>query len=308
MNLLLVNIQKKVTTALLFVVLLLSLGCDNQLASNVDVSPKHFKVQIPFILDRRGIIVNTYWGSGREHHVLCLDNYSPSWIKSSAVQFSQSFTKSKDLHFKTSTADGSSIQGEVALCDSLFFGHVAFSQVPFYIMPDKGSAAKTNEGVLGLDVMEKGVWKFEFIKEELTFVSDPDSLDNLQDVELFPATFTEQSIEVKVNFGESGVKTMAVDLGYNGELLMPMAEFQHISKSGGVFNHPSTFSTPASSSLVNAHAVFDTVYINHTWFKTTIISHETVKERLMGLAFFRRFAYVIFDFINKRIYIPKKVW
>lgn len=308
MNLLFVNLRKRTMKVLLAIVLPLVFGCANRVASTVDVSPTHFKVQLPFLLDERGIIINTYWGSNREHHVLCLDNYSPCWIKTSAVQYNQSFAKSKDLHFKTSTADGSPVQGEVAVCDSLFFGHIAFSRVPFYMMPDKEGTNKTSDGVLGLDAMTKGIWKIDFKKEELTFVSDLDSLEDLQATEMFPATFTEQSIEVKVDFGERTTKTMAVDLGYNGDMLMPLAAFQSISQSRKVFQLPAKFSTPASRALINQYAVFDTVNIDHGWFVTMVASHETVREQLIGLAFFRRFAYVIFDFVHKRIYIPKKVW
>jgi hypothetical protein len=308
MNLLLVKVRKMTMKVLLIIILSLVFGCNNRLASKVDVSPKHFKVQTPFILDRRGVILNTYWGKSREHHVLCLDNYSPSWIKTSAVQYDQSFTKSKDLRFKTLTADGSPVQGEVAVCDSLFFEHIVFSQVPFYVMPDNGGADKTSDGVLGLDAMAKGIWKIDFKKEELTFVSDLDSLTNLNETEIFPANFTGQSIEVNVDFGERIVKTMAIDLGYNGDLLLPLAEFQRIGKSSKVFNQLSKFSTPASRSLVNQYAILDTVNINHNWFATIISSRETVKERLIGLLFFRRFSYVIFDFVNNRVYIPKKVW
>jgi hypothetical protein len=300
---------KKITIKLLLIIVLsLVFGCNNRLSSKVDVSPKHFKVQTPFILDRRGVIVNTYWGKGREHHVLCLDNHSPSWIKTSAVHYNQSFTKSKDLRFKTLTADGSPVQGEVAICDSLFFEHIVFSHVPFYVMPDNGGSDKTNDGVLGLDAMAKGIWKIDFKKEELTFASDLDSLTNLNETEIFPASFTGQSIEVNIDFGERIVKTMAIDLGYNGDLLLPLAEFQRIAKSSKVFNHFNKFSTPASRTLVNQYAILDTVNINHNWFATTISSHETVKERLIGLLFFRRFSYVIFDFVNKRVYIPRKVW
>lgn len=120
MELLLENVEQRISKVLVAVVLSLALGCNHRLVSTVHVSPTHFKVQIPFILNERGIIVNTYWGSSRVHHVLCLDNYSPSWIHASAIQPTLSFKQSNDLKFKTSTADGSPVQGAVGVCDSLF--------------------------------------------------------------------------------------------------------------------------------------------------------------------------------------------
>ena len=36
-------------------------ACNAQSVSPVSISPKHFKVKTPFMLDKRGIIINTYW-------------------------------------------------------------------------------------------------------------------------------------------------------------------------------------------------------------------------------------------------------
>lgn len=308
MNLWLVKVSSAVVKPLLFVTGLFGCGCGHQLASGVDVSPRHFKVQTPFILDKRGVIINTYWGRGREHHVLCLDNNSPSWVRASVVHYTHSLTKSTDVRFKTLTADGSPIEGEVALCDSLFFGEVTLGRVPFYVMPEQDSAATISDGVLGLDAMEKGIWKIDFKKEELTFVSELDSLTGLGETEIFPASFTGHAIEVEVDFGEGIVEKLAVDLGYNRDLLLPMVGFQKISRGRGVFSQPGTFSTPGSHATITQHAIIDTVNIGHDWYASLVSSHETVTERLLGLSFFRRFSYVIFDFVGKRIYVPKKVW
>lgn len=175
-------------------------------------------------------------------------------------------------------------------------------------MPKEGNPGTSDDGVLGLDVMAKGIWKIDFRKEELNFVSDLDSLDHLTETEIFPAAFTDHSIEVKVVFGKNNAKTMAVDLGYNGDMLMPLEEFERVSKSGKVFQQPGRFRTPAGFSLVTQHMMLDTVNIGHNWFTAMVTSHETVKERLIGLAFFRRFAYVIFDFLHQQVLVPKKIW
>ncbi len=299
------NSIRRITPCILILVVF---GCSYQKISVMAVSPKHFKVQTPFMLDGRGIIINTYWGSEKKHYVLCLDNHSPSWIKSSLIQYNQSFIKSKNVSFKTSTADGSPIQGDVGICDSLSFENIVFRNVTFYVMPYNTKGNKNDDGVLGIDIMSKGIWKIDFRKNELSFASDIDSFKEIKQTEIFPATFDHQAITVSVDFGNSNVKKMSIDLGYNGDMLMPLGEFKSISKSNKTFVNLSRFSTPASENVVNNLSVFDTVNISHNWFITIVSSNETVKERLIGLAFFRRFDYVIFDFINKRIYIPKKVW
>lgn len=274
----------------------------------VSVSRKNFKVQVPFILDARGIIINTYWGSGKTHYVLCLDNYSPSWIKSSVIKYNKSFSKSPGIGFKTFAADGSPIKGDIGICDSLSFENITFKKVPFYVMPNNYKDIKNDDGVFGGDLMSTGVWKIDFRKEELTFASTIDSLKGINQSEVFPATFDQGSIKIDVRFGGNAVKTMAVDLGYNGDLLVPLSEFNRVSVQNKTFLSPAMFNTPASGNFVNSLSFIDTVNINHIWLSAIVSSNEKVQERLIGLNFFRKFDFVIFDFKNKQLYLPKKIW
>lgn len=300
--------NKVTLTALYTLILFSTCSCGHKLTPVVSVYPKHFKVQTPFILDSRGIIINTYWGSDRQHHVLCIDNHSPSWIKSSVIQFNKSFVKSKRINFKTSTADGTTINGDVGICDSIYFTDIVFSNIPFYVMPENSKDTKNDDGVFGIDALEKGIWKIDFRKDELTFASDADSMSEIKQSEIFPATFSTQSIKVKVRFGNNNLKTLAVDLGYNGDILIPYNEFKNISTHKKIFTEKGKFSTPASENIINNASVLDTISINHNYFFSIVSSNKKVTEHIIGLSFFRRFDYVIFDFINKRIYIPKKVW
>jgi len=209
------NIKKTI----FYISILLVFGCDNQMTSPVLVSPKHFKVQTPFMLDDRGIIINTYWGTEKKHYVLCLDNFSPSWIK-------------RNL----------------------------------------------------------------------------DSFKEISQSEIFPAIFDQRSIGVKVRFGNDNVEKMHIDLGYNGYMLLPSRDFKSISKKSRTYVISDKFNTPAQQNFVNNLSVVDTVAISHNFFVTQVSSNEKVQERLIVLSFFKRFDYVIFNFINERIYIPKKVW
>ena len=283
-------------------------GCASQQKQQPAVFPKNFKVRVPFIVNGRGIIVNTYWGTKRKHHVLCIDNHSPSWIKRPLVQYDQSFIRSEDQTFKTASADGTAIKGEIGICDTLRFEGVTFTDVPFYVIPENAKENTSDDGVFGIELLKKGILKIDFGKSELTFASAPDSIENIYDAEIFPATFTNEKIAVDVSFGNKVLKKMAVDLGFNGDFLLPAGEFKDISEHKKTFIQTKQFTTPASFNIVNSTSVFDTVKIDHSWFIALISSSHTVTERLIGLQFFKRFDYVIFDFINRRIYLPKKIW
>lgn len=305
---LIVYIYKRAGKIVISILVAAAPGCNNQTSPVINVSPKNFKVQIPFILNSRGIIINTYWGAEKKHHVLCLDNYSPSWIKSPVIKYDKSFNISKDHHFSSTTADGTPIHGDIDICDSLIFEGLTFINAPFYVMPYNANDNVKDDGVFGSELMSKGIWKVDFKQNMLTLASSIDSLKEIRQAEIFPSTFSAQSITIDVTFGNNMVERMAVDLGFNGYLLIPSKEFTKISKSKQVFTDSARFSTPASRQIVNSLSVFDTVNINHNWFISIVSSNETVKERLIGLQFFKKFDFVIFDFINKRIYLPKKVW
>lgn len=300
-------LHKSINRITLGMLIAIAFGCNGNFTPDTDVYPRHFKVQMPFILNT-GIMVNTYWGNEKKHHVLYFDNHSPSWIRSSVIQYNKSFKKSRDVTFKTSTADGSGIHGDVGICDSIFFEGVAFINVPFYLIPGGARDSEIVDGVLGIDALSKGVWKIDFITSQLIFASTIDSFSEVSGMEIFPAKFGAKSISVGVDFGHDNIKSIAIDFGYDGDMLLPGGDFKSIPPSSKTFTRSGKFNTPAGEKIVKNISVIDTVRINQNWFVAMISSNDLVAERLLGLAFFRRFNYVIIDFPNKRIYVPKKVW
>ncbi|MES2893204.1 MAG: hypothetical protein V4725_14360 [Bacteroidota bacterium] len=283
-------------------------GCSSESVSPPAIVPRHFKVEVPFLLTSRGIIINTYWGAKRTHHVLCLDNYSPSWIREGAIQYDNSFVRLKKQTFKTTTADGTPVAGEVGLCDSLRFEDLTFLNAPFYVMPAQADGKENDDGVVGSELMAQGIWKIDFRSSVLTFTSTIDSLPGMNATEVFPASFTEGSIELGVKFSNDVEQSIGIDLGFNGDFLLPADAFKNVSGQRKSFTETKKFSTPASWNIVNVTTTLDTVQIGHNWYFAFVSTSDTVKERLLGLQFFRRFDYVIFDFINERVYLPKKVW
>jgi len=90
------------------------------------------------------------------------------------------------------------------------------------------------------------------------------------------------------------------------DMLLPSVEFKTISSSSKTIARAGKFITPAGEKTVNTVSAIDTVRINHNWFFAHVSTNETVSERLVGLGFFRRFDYVIFDFVNKRFTCRRK--
>ena len=295
---------KPIQQILTAVIGIIFLGCGCQKKTAIHVFPRAFNIQVPMTFNDRGIVIKTYWGAEKKCHLLRLDNFSPSWIQSSAAGYSSSFKKSGQ-RFKTSTADGTSIKGAVGICDSLVFESLLFTEVPFYVMATVPNDKRNDDGVFGADLMSAGVWKLDFLHGLLTFASSLDSIDGLDRAEVLYSTFTDNHTKIEVKFGSGITKTMSIDLGYNGYLLLPMDEFEQLRQSKYVVPGTATFSTPASRSVVEQRSFLDTVKINPHQFLTVVASNEKVKERLVGWRFFKQLDFMIIDFINRKVYLPK---
>jgi hypothetical protein len=295
----------------LFVSIFFILGkCAMQKPIITSIEPKHFSIQIPFQSDSKGIILPTYWGPGKKEYKLYLDNHSPSWVNDSILRNNASVSKSKDFLYSTRTADGKKIKGDVYICDSISLGKVGFSNVAFYNISNETNAGKT-DGVIGENMMTEGIWKIDFEDNMITFASSIDSLKwFLKESESLHAVFTDKGIEIEITFSNTVKKKFELDLGFNGSIIMPEDEFASITGTHTkVFNRLGKFSTPASAVTIESHYITDSIKAGNYYFDSHFVqpvsTNEMVKEKLIGLGFFKQFGFLIIDYKNKAVYLSK---
>src|SRR5450631_3630452 len=96
-----------------------SYNCSKNLQPNVAVQPKDFKIQIPARFNEYGILINTYWGRDSIEHLLYWDNHSPSWADFNVIKDSATLKKSQIYNYRTTTAEGAFIQGDVYMCNKI---------------------------------------------------------------------------------------------------------------------------------------------------------------------------------------------
>jgi hypothetical protein len=238
-------------------------GCNQNTEINITVTPKHFKIEIPYETDRAGIILNTFWGADRISHKLYLDNNSPTWANDRVIQNNKSVSKSKNTSYRSTVADGSFIKGDVYICDSISLGQVTFNHFGFYKISGKSYAGKTElgEGVIGDNLLSKGIWKIDFKNKKITCASSMDSIGELQNAQLLPCTFNDNTIEVKLEFPHKKAKTFQLDLGFNGMLIIPLEEFVSFEVGKRIYADSFRFSTPSGFELVENRNTWDTVKI-----------------------------------------------
>jgi len=264
---------------------------------------------MPIRLNERGIIIPTYWGNDSVEHLLYWDNHSPSWADFNIIKDNSSIKKSKEYNYRTTTADGTPIKGDVYFCDKISLGNVSFFDSPFYNIVHQVDPRRDDKiyGVFGEELIDKGIWKIDFKNETMTFTSSLDSLKELSEANVLPSRFNDGVIELDVLFKKNIRKTLEVDMGYNLEIFIPIKLYSLISTNNKrIHTDTLLFSTPGGSEKVLNHLVLDSIKIGKKFFPVSIASNQRGKEMLIGAGFFRQFEFVIFDYINKEVYVSKK--
>lgn len=288
-----------------------SYRCSKNLETNITLQPKNFKTQVPIRLNEQGIIITTYWGEDSIEHLLYWDNHSPSWADFNIIRDTASLKKSENYNYRTTTADGTFIQGDVYFCNKVSLGNVSFFNIPFYNIVHQINKRRDDKiyGVFGEESIAKGIWKIDFKNEIITLTSNIDSLKEISEAMLLPSKFKDNVIELEVSFQKEIIKTLEVDLGYNGEIFIPIKLYNIISADNKrTLADTLLFSTPGGSENVLNHLALDSVKIGKKFFPVSIASNQSDKEMLMGAGFFKQFEFVIFDYINKAVYVSKKVF
>ncbi len=68
----------------------------------------------------------------------------------------------------------------------------------------------------------------------------------------------------------------------------------------------SVLSTPTGRVKGTIYRLNGEIEINKNYFKTEIISNESIKEIMLGAGFFSQFKFIILDYQNNSIYISKR--
>lgn len=281
-------------------------SCNQRNVSRLVPDPAEFNIQLPFKTDRKGILIATQWGAAKTVVNLYLDNHSPTWASNNIITSNKSIKKSNDFLFRTTTADGKTIAGDVYICDSIGLGGVAFRQVPIYNISNETNAHAA-DGAIGENIMTEGIWKIDFLHRVISFASTADSIEGLKEAEQLPASFTSSGIEITVDCSNHIQKQFELDLGYNGSFILPAKEFAAIAAGNKkMYIDSMRFATPASAVNTETTSVIDSIRIGHHSFTVSLCTNPLVKERLVGLRFFRQFEFIIIDYPGKKCYISRQ--
>ncbi|MBL7699269.1 MAG: aspartyl protease family protein [Chitinophagaceae bacterium] len=254
-----------------------------------------FYSEVPFRMDD-GIFIEAVWD--KDTIPTLVDNHSPSWINKKALEKIKA-TPTGDS-YSTTTADGRNINGEVYEVKNVRIGNATFPSVSVYLI-DNGSDRPA--AVLGEDVLREGALKIDFKEKKLT-LSNKD-LDRSGAYEI-KSNFNREGISLSVTFRENISEEIYLDIAYNNEVLLPANDFEKILKGRRPGKQQLQFSTPSGSQLIETSLIPDTINIDGKNFPTLLTSNVVATEKLIGLAFFRRFRYMIVDYRNKKLLVADR--
>lgn len=296
-------------------IILLACSCNVfKYADRGDLSVENFKTEIPFkVLKEMAIAVPLKVDNSKESYIFHFDTHDPESCYSSASPL----TKNKHVTYlgssslKVSTTSGEKIDREYYNVDSIFIGNIVVTNAALLKIPEKQDLQDTvyphMDGILGLNLLRKGIWKIDFQANIITFTSSMDSLSDVNDKLLFAESNLFDIFNVQTTF--NGLqKKLAVDLGTNAGVFLPLEDMKQLSHFGQAEIRNTTKKTAAG---ISAEALYrlpqETISLNNQQFTVKVAGSSNQRDGVIGLAFFRQFRYIILDYPGRKMYVSKAI-
>jgi predicted aspartyl protease len=264
-------------------------------------TPSKFSVWFHFDAHAPNILLKSYWGNNKNPYTFIFDNHSPTWVNGRVIEETKSIRQAKNISYRTSTADGNMIKGSVYVCDTVSLAGVAFNDVLLYKIEDTGSAPR---GVIGENIISKGVWMIDFENQKVFFASSVDSFPDFKwGMLMLPAQFENNIFTIESQFANGMKKRFAIDLGFNGFAILPLKDFDEVSSRRS--SSEVRFSTPGGNQVVKNYTTYEKVMIGTDSVGLLYSSNEKVAESVVGLGFFRQFSFVVLDYINHTVFVSR---
>ena len=164
------------------------------------------------------------------------------------------------------------------------------------------------DGFIGSNLMQHAIWDIDFNQKQITITDNESNLNLPEDVienKMFIGVAGLPSIACRVN-GEK-IWNFSVDLGYNGQIVIPFSEFEKQIENGRIpdFKKSNTHGVIGVYGKQNTSRESYTGVINEIEFGNSTLKNEKVYseqylEKRFGLDFFRNYR-VILNWNTKKI-------
>jgi hypothetical protein len=273
------------------------------------VSPTAFKMDIPFTFIENQLFIPVYFEKEKMKRVLKFDNHAPFSLRYGAIENNPAITKVGKLFIPKPTPDGKTIPNLYYTTDSVNFGNVQFNKVVLIGTSEQAPDAPNKyDGLFGKNLMEKGVWKIDFEQKILTFASTLEAIENVKDAQKLATKFTEvNKIILNTTFENITIPKVEVDLGYNGYLILTKKNFDKIDPDHKAIVKATEITSVAGTQKVTGYLLPEkSGKIGDKSFNMKVVSNDKMTNNYLGMAFFAQFKFVIFDYVNKAVYVSSE--
>jgi hypothetical protein len=274
------------------------------------VSTTAFKVEIPFVYPKNDrMFIPVFFEKENVQRTLLFDSHAPMSVVASITKNNPAFSKIGKFFLPKPTPDGKTIPNIYYQTDGIRLGNVRFDKVMINGVADKTDTLSYKyDGIFGTNLLEKGVWKIDFERHIITMASAIDSIDGVNDAQKLPVKFSGPT-KIKMDFVlPNNVKaTYALDLGYGGmaSLKKKLLDKVDPEKKAKVGN-----GKVISAAGVQKTSIYDLenqqVKVGDKDFILNFRSTDVTTLNLLGLQFFAQFKFVIFDYLNKAVYVSNE--
>lgn len=266
----------------------------------------NFKTTFPFVFVDNKIFIETKWGEERKSQLLLFDTHAPSSSSEEILKRMPQVRQLNAVSYNTRTAEGKRMMGNLYVADSIHIGDVCFSNIVLYSVPLNPNPAYhplSIAGVMGDNLISKGVWKINFSDSTMEFASSIDSISDLEHSIKIPAENREGILSINSTMPDGTVQKMAIDFGYNKAVLIPIEAFRNVNHRGMGTVKTALYSTPSGNISTNNYEISDSIKLNGFAFETMIRSNDFFRYRIVGIEFFKSFEYIVLDYKSSTLYL-----
>lgn len=274
-----------------------------------DLAVANFKTEVPFqLLKDMAIAIPVKIGASATSFFFHFDTHAAeSAYNAGSLADNRHITFLGTSSLKISTTSGEKIDRQYYNADSVYIGNVLVTNASLLRINEnrdkKDTVYPNMDGILGLSLLRKGIWKIDFENNTLTFASNMDSLQDVSDKIKFAESSVFDIFSTKVQLNGLTEK-VSVDFGTNAGIFLPLEDMQKMNSFGKAEVKQSSKKTAAGISSETGYRLPDErVSINGHTFNVRVIGSKNQTEAVIGLSFFKQFRYVILDYLNGIMYI-----
>lgn len=271
-----------------------------------ETEQENYKVTFPFEF-KNGFIIVPVEIENKQYNFL-LDTGSPTLV-------SKELAKNLNLKVidsaKASDVYNDKIHNKYARLGTVKIGTIDFSGTTALINDFNAVSVWSSlnvDGFIGANLMQHAIWDIDFIKKQITITDDESKLNLPEEIienKLFIGVAGLPAIACKIN--DKKVWKFAVDLGYNGGIVIPFSEFEKQTETGEI----SDFKNSNTKGVIGIYGeqnttresyigIIDEIEFGNATLENIKVYSEQYLEKRFGSNFFKNYR-VILNWDSKKI-------